>query len=98
MALSLLGLLLIWWNGQPLPALLGARLRLGLYVADCGRPCHGLQFTSQKALSVSFSGTEILLPTFAMATLITRAVCLVFRWFQPMRTMRGPGYCYSFLA
>ncbi len=71
MTLSLIGLLLIWWNGQPLSTLLAPRYAWGYALLILAGLSTAVQFTSQKALSASFTGTEILLPTFAVATLIT---------------------------
>ncbi len=71
MVLSLLGLLLIWWNGQPLSTLVAPDYAWGYTLLILAGFATAFQFVSQKALSGSFTGVEILLPTFVTATLIT---------------------------
>ncbi len=71
MTLSLLGLLLIWWNGQPLSALLAPDYAWGYSLLVLAALASAVQFTSQKKLSNRYSGSEILLPIFALATVIT---------------------------
>lgn len=71
MTLSLVGLLLIWWNGQPLSILLAPGYAWGYTLLVFAGLATAMQFTSQKALSTQYTGSEILLPTFALATLVT---------------------------
>jgi drug/metabolite transporter (DMT)-like permease len=75
-ALSLVGLLLIWWNGQGWATLIDPRYWWGnllMVVAGIGS---AFQFCAQKALSPRLSSLEILIPVFGLSTLIT----LPFAW------------------
>ena len=71
LALSLTGLLLIWWNGQGVATLADPRYAAGNLLLALSGLSSAFQFTAQKALAGRFSGTEILLPVFALSTIIT---------------------------
>ena len=74
--LSLLGVTLIWWNGQGWQALAVPQAVWGNTLLVLAGFASAVQFTSQRALSSRFSGLEILLPVFALSTAIT----LPFAW------------------
>lgn len=67
LSLSLVGLLLIWWNGQPLAALLDTSYLWGYLLLILAGLATAVHFTSQKILSDRFSGLEILLPVFMLS-------------------------------
>lgn len=71
LGLSVAGLLLIWWSGKGWETLADARYVGGNLLLILAGLASALQFTSQKVLSSRFSGTEILLPVFALSTGIT---------------------------
>ena len=71
LALSLVGLVLIWWGGRGWSTLTDPRYVAGNTLLVLSGVASALQFTSQKALSATLSGTEILLPVFALSTAIT---------------------------
>jgi drug/metabolite transporter (DMT)-like permease len=70
-AVSLLGLTLIWWNGKGWATLVDHKYLAGNTLLVLAGVASGLQFTSQKALSARLSGPEILLPVFAWSTAMT---------------------------
>lgn len=76
-ALSVGGLLLIWWSGQGWRALVEPRYMVGNTLLVLSGLASALQFTSQKALSVRFSGAQILLPVFLLSTGITAPFALI---------------------
>ena len=69
--LSTVGLTLIWWNGKGWATLIDPRYIVGNTLLVLAGFASALQFTSQKALSATLSGPEILLPVFAWSTAIT---------------------------
>jgi len=71
LALSLVGLVLIWWGGRGWSTLTDPRYVAGNTLLVLSGVASALQFTSQKALSATLSGSEILLPVFALSTAIT---------------------------
>jgi len=71
MALSIGGVALIWWNGQGWQTLGESRYALGNALLVLSGVATALQFCSQKALSGTLSGLEILIPVFGWSTLIT---------------------------
>lgn len=71
LGLSVAGLVLIWWSGKGWATLLDPRYVGGNILLVLSGLASALQFTSQKVLSSRFSGPEILLPVFALSTLIT---------------------------
>jgi drug/metabolite transporter (DMT)-like permease len=75
-ALSVGGLLLIWWSGQGWRTLIAPEHVLGNTLLVLAGLASALQFASQKALSERFSGVEILLPVFTLSTGITAPVAL----------------------
>jgi DME family drug/metabolite transporter len=76
-ALSIGGLLLIWWSGRGWRTLIEPEHILGNTLLVLAGLASALQFVSQKALSERFSGAQILLPVFALSTGITAPVALV---------------------
>ncbi len=70
------GLLLIWWNGQPLGLLLSPEHFWGNALLVLAGVASAFQFCSQKVLSLRFSSLEILIPVFGLSSLIT----LPFAW------------------
>jgi drug/metabolite transporter (DMT)-like permease len=74
--LSVGGLLLIWWSGRGWEVLFDLRYLGGNAVLILAGLASALQFTSQKALSSHLSGPQILLPVFALSTLITAPFAL----------------------
>lgn len=70
-ALSLCGLLLIGWNGKSWAALTDLRHIGGNLLLILAGLASAFQFTAQKAMSSRRSGVEILLPVFALSSLIT---------------------------
>jgi drug/metabolite transporter (DMT)-like permease len=70
-ALSIAGLSLIWWNGRGPATLLDLDYVAGNVLLVLSGFASALQFTSQKVLSRSHSGVEILLPVFAWSTVLT---------------------------
>jgi len=71
LVLSLGGLVLIWWSGKGWSTLADPRYIAGNTLLVLSGVASALQFTSQRALSATLSGTEILLPVFALSTAIT---------------------------
>jgi drug/metabolite transporter (DMT)-like permease len=71
LVLSLGGLVLIWWSGKGWSTLTDPRYIAGNTLLVLAGVASALQFTSQRALSATLSGTEILLPVFAWSTAIT---------------------------
>jgi drug/metabolite transporter (DMT)-like permease len=71
LTLSIGGLLLIWWNGKGWQALSDPQHVWGNVLLVLAGLASAFQFTSQKALSAKLSGIEILLPVFAVSTVIT---------------------------
>lgn len=69
--LSLGGLALIWWNGQPLATLFDPAYFWGQALLALAGISSALQFISQKVLSDRFSSLEILIPVFGLSTLLT---------------------------
>jgi len=76
-ALSVGGLFLIWWSGQGWRALVEPQYVIGNTLLVLSGLASALQFTSQKALSVRFSGAQILLPVFVLSTGITAPFTLI---------------------
>ncbi len=74
LALSVAGLLLIWWRGRGWETLFDPRHLGGNALLILAGLASAFQFTSQKALSSRFSGPQILLPVFALSTVITAPV------------------------
>ena len=70
-ALSLAGLLLIWWNGQSWATLLAPDYLWGYSLLIIAGLCSAVHFSAQRLLSATASGLEILLPVFILATFIT---------------------------
>ncbi|MBN1642142.1 MAG: DMT family transporter [Anaerolineae bacterium] len=68
---SVAGLLLIWWRGRGWETLRDPRYLGGNALLVLAGLASALQFTSQKALSSRLSGPQILLPVFALSTLLT---------------------------
>jgi drug/metabolite transporter (DMT)-like permease len=75
-ALSVGGLVLIWWSGQGWHTLIAPQHILGNTLLVLAGLASALQFVSQKALSERFSAVEILLPVFALSTAVTTPVAL----------------------
>jgi drug/metabolite transporter (DMT)-like permease len=71
LVLSVAGLLLIWWSGEGWEVLRDPRYLGGNALLILAGLASALQFTSQKALSSRLSGPQILLPVFALSTVIT---------------------------
>jgi drug/metabolite transporter (DMT)-like permease len=71
LTLSLMGLLLIGWNGQAWVTLLDPRYVWGNLLLILSGFASALQFTSQKVLSARLTGLEILLPVFFLSTMMT---------------------------
>ncbi len=71
LTLSLVGLLLIWWNGKGWVILLDPRYAWGNLLLVLSGLASALQFTSQKVLSAKFTGLEILLPVFFLSVVMT---------------------------
>ena len=71
LTLSIGGLMLIWWNGKVWQALSDPQHIWGNVLLVLAGLASAFQFTSQKALSGKLSGIEILLPVFALSTVIT---------------------------
>ena len=69
--LSLLGMALIWWNGQGLAILTDPQYAWNNGLLILAGVASAVQFCSQKILSIKLSGLEILLPVFALSTLVT---------------------------
>jgi drug/metabolite transporter (DMT)-like permease len=69
--LSTVGLTLIWWNGKGWSTLIDPRYIVGNTLLVLAGIASALQFTSQKVLSVTRTGPEILLPVFAWSTIMT---------------------------
>jgi drug/metabolite transporter (DMT)-like permease len=76
LTLSLIGLLLIGWNGKTWGALLDPRHVWGNFLLVLAGLASALQFTSQKVLSTKLTSLEILLPVFVLSTGMT----LPFAW------------------
>lgn len=71
LALSLSGLVLIWWNGQGWAVLAEPRYWLGNLMLIAAGFATAVQLVAQKVLAPKLDSLEILLPMFAWATLIT---------------------------
>jgi drug/metabolite transporter (DMT)-like permease len=71
LALSVAGLLLIWWSGLGWQILPDPRYLAGNALLILAGLASAFQFTSQKALSSQLSGPQILLPVFAWSTVMT---------------------------
>jgi drug/metabolite transporter (DMT)-like permease len=70
LALSLGGLLFVWWNGHGWDALLDPRYVWGNLLLMLAGLASAVQFTSQKVLSPKLSSLEILIPVFGWSALI----------------------------
>lgn len=71
LVLSIGGLMLIWWNGKGWQALNDPKHVWGNALLALAGLASALQFTSQRALSSQFSASQILLPVFALSSVIT---------------------------
>jgi drug/metabolite transporter (DMT)-like permease len=68
---SMVGLTLIWWNGKGWATLIDPRYIVGNAMLVLAGVASALHFASQRVLSATLSGPEILLPVFAWSTALT---------------------------
>jgi drug/metabolite transporter (DMT)-like permease len=71
LTLSMLGLGLIWWNGQGFAVLFDPEYALGNIMLIAAGVASAFQFISNKVLAPTHSSLEILVPVFGLSTLIT---------------------------
>lgn len=71
LTLSLMGLILIFWNGQSPTQLFDVGYSWGYLLLILAGFSTAVQFTSQKMLSREFSAAEIMLPVFVLASVLT---------------------------
>ena len=71
LTLSMLGLALIWWNGQGLAVLIDPEYALSNVMFVLAGVASAFQFLSNKVLAPKLSSLEILIPVFGLSTLIT---------------------------
>lgn len=68
LCLSFLGLILIFWNGQPLALLFDVGYSWGYLLLILAGFATAVQFTTQKMLSGKFTAAEIMLPVFVLSS------------------------------
>ena len=71
LVLSFLGLILIFWNGQPLAQLFAVSYSWGYVLLIFSGFATSIQFTTQKMLSKEFTAAEIMLPVFVLSSVMT---------------------------